>query len=438
MKAKYITILVVSLLGITSCSDLLDIEPAMSLSEETAIKTRKDVLNAVNGCYDALQRTGYYGRDMVVIGDVPTDNLDATGTIADFRSIDLFSHKADNSIVLNLWASMYDAVNRINNVLFRIDLVADMTEQAKTGVKAELRFLRALHYFNLVRLFGDVPYREMPTLNAGSAVHMARTPKAQIYQKIIDDLTFAEQNLTTGSNVKANLFAAKALMAKVFLTTEQFNLAYDKARDVIVNGGYSLSTFESLFNDTSNEIIFQVDFNEQDKTILAQYFAPNTLGGRKEFWPTTSIVSAYAANDARKAATIGPQGQGYKFRDIATGVDNVIVLRLADMYLTRAEAGLNTTIAGYTATNARADINAVRNRAGLANFGGTDGQLLAEIALQRRLEFAFEGHRWFDLVRTNTATVVLGIDANKTLFPIPESEIINNNLIGPANQNPGY
>lgn len=439
MKTKNIIMFLgVTLFVATSCNEMLDIEPAMSLSEDAAIRTEKDVNNAINGCYDALQRTGYYGRDMVVIGDVPTDNLAATGTIADFRSIDLFSHKADNSIVLNLWAAIYDAINRVNNVMYRIDGVTDMTEPAKTAKKAEIRFLRGLHYFNLVRLFGDIPYRELPTLNAGNAIHMSRTPNAQVYQKIIDDLTFAEANLVPADNTKANLFTAKALLAKVYLTQGQFGLAFEKANEVIANGGYSLSSFVSLFDGTSNEIVFQVDFNEQDKTTLAQYFAPNTLGGRREFWPTTSIVSSYSVNDIRKNETIGGEGQGYKFRDIATGVDNVIIIRLADMFLTRAEAGLNTTIAGYTLADARADINAIRNRAGLVNFPGTDDQLLSEVALQRRLEFAFEGHRWFDLVRTNTATSVLGINANYMLFPIPESEISNNNLISPSDQNPGY
>jgi len=136
MKIKTIIIIILGAILATSCSSILDVDPAMSISEETAVSTKRDVSNALNGCYDALQLTGYYGRDFVVIGDVPTDNLDATGTIADFRSIDLFNHKADNSIVLNMWAAMYDAINRVNNVLYRIDGVQGMTTEEINSVKA--------------------------------------------------------------------------------------------------------------------------------------------------------------------------------------------------------------------------------------------------------------------------------------------------------------
>jgi hypothetical protein len=434
---KTILVLIFCSLAVVSC-DLLDIDPALSLSEETAIKTKKDVMNAVNGCYDAMQQTGYYSRDFIVIGDLPADNLDATGTIADFRSIDLFTHRADNTIVLNMWVSMYDAINRINNVLFRIDGVADMTDDEKTAVKAELLFLRGLHYFNLVRVFGAVPYRDTPTLNAGEALNVARMPVVSVYQKILEDLLFAEPLLPNGTNIRANKWAAKAVLAKVYLTLGQYSNALTKADDVIANGGFVIApNFETLFVGTNNEVIFSIDFNAQDKTLIAQYFAPTNLGGRKEFWPTASIVSAYTATDSRKASTIGPAGQGYKYRDIATGIDRVFVIRLADMFLTRAEAGANEPTPTYTLTNVRDDINTIRNRAGLLNYGGADNTLLDEILLQRRLEFAFEGHRWFDLVRTGKASTVLGSGV-KLLFPIPEAEITSNNLIGPGDQNPGY
>lgn len=445
MKSKILISIIVGLLTLTSCSGFLDVEPAMSLSEEGAVRTKRDVLNALNGCYDALQRTGYYGRDFVVIGDLPTDNLDATGTIADFRAIDLFNHKADNSIVLNIWAAIYDAINRGNNVLYRIDAVTDMKQEEVNAVKAELLFLRALHYYNLVRLFGDVPYRELPTLNTGEAVHIARTSRTIIYERIIEDLENSLDHLKpTAPRYKANLWAAKALLAKVHLTLAShqeslvnFQKAFDYADDVIENGPFTLSpVYDNLFvQETNPEVIFMVEFNEQDWTRLAQYFAPSVLSGRREFWPTTDLVNQLQSDVVRYNSTIGSLGQGYKFRDIATGTDNVLVIRLADIILTRAEARVNVPTL-FDPALIRTDINGIRNRVELEDYIGSN--FAVEILNQRRLEFALEGHRWFDLVRTGNATTLLGISENFTLFPIPQAEITNNNKINEQDQNPGY
>jgi hypothetical protein len=331
---------------------------------------------------------------------------------------------------------MYDGINRVNNVLYRIDGVQDMTTDEINAVKAELRFLRALHYFNLVRLFGDVPYRELPTLNAGDALHVARTSKEDVYEKILDDLEFALDYVPSNPNFRANIWGTKALLAKVYLTLQQYDLSYTMANDIIENGPFILApTFDDLFaQDDDSEIIFRVEFNEQDWTRLAQYFAPNILGGRKEFWPTEELVNLFSVNDVRKVSSVGTDGQGFKYRDIATGSDNVIVFRLADMILTRAEALVNTP--GSNENDIRTDINSIRNRASLVNYSGSD--FLTEIQIQRRLEFAFEGHRWFDLVRTGAATTVLGISQDYTLFPIPKAEITNNNAINETDQNPGY
>jgi hypothetical protein len=437
MKTRiYLLTIGIALLS-TSCTDLLDVEPAMSISDDMAISNKSDVLKALNGCYDALQRTGYYGRDFVVIGDLPTDNLDATGTNADYRAIDLFDLKADNPIVLNIWAAIYDAINRGNNVLYRINYIPGYIVEERNGIKAEIRFLRALHYFNLVRLYGDVPYRELPTLNAGEAIHIPRTSKTTIYNSIINDLEYAIDSLpSTTSRIMANKWAAKALMAKIYLTLNNWEQAFNYSNDVIENGGFSLSTvFDYLFTQENNaEVIFRVDFNEQDWTRLAEYYGPTSLKGRKEFWPSSGLVSLLENDSVRLNSSIGPLGQGYKYRDIATGTDKVLVFRLADMLLTRAEARAN--MPSFDPDLVRADINAVRSRAQIENYTGSN--FMTEILLQRRLEFAFEGHRWFDLVRTGTATSVLGINANFTLFPVPQAEILNNNSINESDQNPGY
>jgi len=157
--------------------------------------------------------------------------------------------------------------------------------------------------------------------------------------------------------------------------------------------------------------------------------------------PDASLITAYEAGDERKAVSIAYDGAlayANKYNDLSKGADNLIVLRLAEMYLIRAEA--EARLAGGNITAVRSDINAIRSRADLGPTGAvTADEMLLAIEQERRVEFAFEGHRWFDLVRTGRALEVLPnvTRANQTLFPIPADEILTNNSPEMI-QNPGY
>ncbi len=244
------------------------------------------------------------------------------------------------------------------------------------------------------------------------------------------------------SKIRASRYAAQALLARVYLYKKDYASAITAATDVIDNGGYTLlSNYSDIFSgEETAESIFEVDFTALDRNRIAEYNFPLTLNGRREVEPATDLLNSYNASDERLYASVAYAGTlpyAIKYDDLSTGSDNFIVLRLAEMYLIRAEA--RAMLSG-PADLIRADINAIRNRANLADITtNTYPELISMIESERRLELAFEGHRWFDLVRTGRAVDVLVnvTNTNQTLFPIPLSEILSNTNPG-MTQNPGY
>lgn len=441
MKNLYIIILV--FIGFTSC-EVMDVEPTQSISTNQAITNKAGVIQALTGSYDALQFNGYYGRNYVIIGDLSSDNGTATGTIKEYKEIANNSLLADNAIVDGIWGDIYIAINRVNNVIYYLPNIKDLSDAERNDYLGQAKFLRALHHFNLLRLYGMVPLKDKPSLSVGAELSTPRFPINELYNFIINDLIFAEANISNTTKTKASKLAATSLLSRVYLYKSDWTNAKAKATEVIGNTSLQLlTTYSSLFGGsaTNNEAIMYVAFDAQDKNRLAEYFLPTSLGGRKEVSPSASFVAAFDTADTRKAVTINgnlPDAYTKKYMDISTGTDKVYILRLAELFLIRAEAecNLNGNVADI-----QSDINKIRNRAGLTNTtAATIADLKTEIETQLRLEFAFEGHRWFDLVRTNRVmnfkpTVT---QACQMLFPIPLREIQTNDKIGPQNQNPCY
>jgi hypothetical protein len=433
-----------------SC-DVLDVDPQHSIPSEMAINNSNDVVRAINGCYDAFQSADYYGRNYVAIADLAADNLIWSGTTAGYNQIDNNSILADNTIAEGIWAGIYSALNRVNNVIDRVPEIDDLTQDEKNAYLAEMYFLRALAHYDLMRLFGDIPLRTKPVSPSEDDLNIPRAPVSTVLQQILTDISSAEEHITsTITRGRASLAATLALKARVhlhnyYITENQNHLdsAILASSKVISDFGLSLETdYTNLFTGVDNtESIFEIDFTEQDRNRMAEYFHPTALSGRFEFAPDTSLINAISNEDLRFDGLISlEEGDPfvYKYNDILTGTDNVYVFRLAEMYLIRAEAN---TLKNAESTIILDDLNAIRERANLLPFNGElKEEILQEIEGQRRIEFAFEGHRWFDLIRTGMAVDVLPgvISADQTLFPIPLNEILANEAIGNDNQNPGY
>ena len=438
-------ILILFILATASCSKMLDIQHTDSISASQAIKDKSGVENAITGAFNALQSTGVYGRYQVIVEDLAADNLVWTGTTQDYSQIANHKIAADNGIIDGIWAYNYDCINRVNNVLARIADI-DMSTDDRNMYTGDGLFMRALCHFNLLCDFGGIPIKTQPTLDL-SNINQARNTVPQVFDQIIADLLQAEQILpATRTLGHASAFSATALLARVYLTQFQQNndpaiatLAIEKADKVINEGGFILAPiYSDLFNGNVTESIFEIVSSVQNRNLLAQYFFPRSLLGRYEVSPPSGFVQSFKLTDtARFNASIKFDSTnlpfGYKYIDVTAGTDRVYVIRLAEMYLIRAEA---RAYSNGTIEDIRNDVNVVRARAGLPPTTSTDyNELKLVIENERRHEFAFECQRWADLVRTKRATTVLGISQNYTLFPIPLSELQTNTLM---TQNPGY
>jgi hypothetical protein len=431
-KALYIMGII--LLALAGC-EVLNVESEDSIPASKAFKNKAGIEKGILGSYSELQYLSYYGRAYLIVSDLAADNLahPADATNSDYAEIDNNAILAENSTVSGIWAVIYEGINVANNVIVRVPEMGDMTADEKKAALGELYFLRALNYFNLMNYFGPIPIKTEPTVGVGN-IDAGRDPVEMVYNQIISDLALASQYLNASVSVKtrASKYAAIALLARVYLYKGDFDLATEKADSVIKYGGYTLlENYNDIFaSDESAESIFEVDFSEVDRNRIAEYNFPKTLNGRREVAPDERLINAFETNDERKPVSIAYDGNNAyanKYNDLSKGADNVIILRLAEMYLIRAEAEARKT--GGNISSVQNDINSIRTRAGLGStIAATVDDLILAIEKERRVEFAFEGHRWFDLVRTGRAMDVLPsvTSINQTLFPIPADEIFTN------------
>jgi starch-binding outer membrane protein, SusD/RagB family len=426
---------------LAACDSPLDTDPTASIDAATALTTARGVELGLNGAYAGLRSGNIYGNVHMVYPDMYADNLDFTGTFQTDREVAQRNITTNNGQILSTWATSYNVINRVNNLLEAIPQVTGLTADQQSRYRGEALFIRALTYFDLTRHFGGVPLVLEPARGVGPSALVSRATQAEVYTRVIQDLEAAVP-LLPNSRVqgRATRQAANALLSRVYLETGQHALARDRATTVISSQLYSLApSFRSIWTTKhSAESIFELHFTVNTSNSLAFWYFPATLGGRWGFSPTTDLYNSFEVGDARRDATIriaGTQRYGFKYFRVENGDDNVVVLRLAEMYLNRAEANarLNTD-----AATVRADIDVVRARAGLPPLLVTvtsQAALLNAILQERRSEFAFEGHRFFDLRRFGVAAERLSIPENRLLWPIPQAEMdVNENL----QQNAGY
>ncbi|GGG54920.1 membrane protein [Bizionia arctica] len=432
------------MLTVLSC-DVMEVEPQNSISAEAAFQNKEDIEKGILGAYASFQGLSYYGRTYSIFSDLSADNLShpSAATATEYAEVDNNNILPENGSIDGIWSIIYDGINVANNVIVKVPTIDDMTEQEMNVALAELYFIRALNHFNLMNYFGAIPIKTMPTVGVTN-LDAPRDPVSEVYSQIINDLNFAVEYLPVSSNkTRSSRYAAVALLARVYLYKKDYQQAITKASEVIADGGYTLlPNYNDIFVvDQSAESIFEIYFSETERNRIAEYNFPHALNGRREVEPDPTLISAYETGDERFPVSIAYEGTdayANKYSDLSLGADNFIVLRIADMYLIRAEA--EASMGSPNVTSVQNDINEIRTRAGLLPiFQTSTSQLLTTIEKERRVEFAFEGQRWFDLVRTNRALPLLPHvnSTNQTLFPIPSEEIQTNNDPGMI-QNPGY
>ncbi|KAA2243358.1 RagB/SusD family nutrient uptake outer membrane protein [Chitinophaga agrisoli] len=490
LNRKFLSLLCIGLI-IQGCSkNFIELNPISNANEGNFYKTQDDFLNAIYGAYATLKTSGQYDDNMQLVGDLRSDNTEM-GTTASTRfsyyDLTQFNVQPTSPIVESIWNDNYVGIRDVNMILDRI-VDAGISADVKTQITGEAQFLRGLFYFNLVRVFGKVPLvtKSLKTIEEAYSFGRADVADvADVYKQIVTDLTVAEAVLplqVTGQEGRATKGAAGALLGKVYLTMHNYAGAKDILNKVISSGQYDLlPDYKDLWDakkKNSKESVFAVQFlasiststgaNFTERYFPYQYplFSFSTTGGGYNI-PTEDLIAAYESGDLRKAASLresytnangqpvtGLQGRfEYKFHDesIKSGGsnDNWPVLRYADVLLMYAEA-LNEL--SFEADGmALSLLNRIRQRAGLPEKTATNANPALRIASQadfrlameqeRRVEFAFEGQRWFDLVRTDRAIAVLGPKVQgglmpaQLVLPVPLSQID----VNPAkiDQNPG-
>ena len=364
----------------------------------------------------------------------------------------LLTEETHGLISSNFWNPAYRYIYVSNICLAKLES-SSITPSLRNTLIGEVKFVRAFCYLNLVNLFGDVPLELTSDYRVNSII--GRTPASQIYDQIISDLVAAAENLPVSNagpdRVRPNKWAAVALLARAYLYNGNWAKAEAAATSVIVSGIYTLpSNLNSVFQKTSTETIWQLQpVNTSWNTWEGREFIPPSATAAPGYLLQPGLLSAFEPNDNRKTAWVGTRvysGQTTyypnKYKVYGNGApitEYYIVLRLAELFLIRAEARAKQN----NLTGSIDDLNIIRTRAGLPGTGATDQpSLLTAIENERRIELFIEwGHRWFDLKRTNKANAVLSSLKPSTwqplhvLWPIPINQINANPALI---QNAGY
>lgn len=445
-----------------SCKKLIEIpaNPPTSLTEVQQFSDSATAMTAVAGVYSYTgfqEGFTYNDGNLTFSTGLSSDELSYDGYASpDLQAFYGYGLTDLNSIVRVLWVDPYTSMYPINSIMTNVAASTALSAPFKTQIIGEMKLVRAFFYFNTVNLFGDIPL--VISTDYKTTSRLPRTSADSIYAQILSDLSDAQKALPaaypSSGRVRPNRYTVLSVLAKVQLYRKQWQAAYDAADSVINSGLYSLEPdLNNVFLDGSNEAIWQIpatgsyNVTHEASQFISPY--PNTA---PQYLMTPILQNAFEAGDLRwqnwvKDYVVNINGTNqnlyapYKYKNYYSTdptVEDYMVIRLADLYLIRAEAAAQL---GNTAV-ALADLNQIRARAGLAaSTATTAGDILTAIMHERQVELFTEwGNRWFDLKRTGTIDAVLSVEKpgwkpNEALYPVPRSQRqYNANLT----QNPGY
>jgi hypothetical protein len=436
MKNKLLIIYLLCFsLSLISCKKYLEVETYNSVSDENVIFDKASAETAVRGAYRSLASNNYAGGFQTTVllsgGDVRSLNNAQT----DLNTIN-YDLRSDIGFLSTFWSNLYNTINRANHVIEKVPLIEDvkLTTALRDQLVGEAYFIRAASYFDLARLFGNVQIFLTPTRVVSDKLGVQQSTQAQVYQQVIEDLNKAESLLPAAIvRNRARKLTAVALRARVYLYQKKYPEAEIDVNTVLANSGYKLINPFALAGGTSESVLelsFSVD------AVNSGYALWNTSNRSLE----PKAVLHNLLNDAntgggRKILSVANASGQFIGGIFPTNTSPGYFLRTAELFLIRAEARALKTSPDLT--GALSDVNAVRLRSNVpASTAQTQADILLAIENERRVEFALEPHRWFDIVRTGRAPAVFNLnDPNKYIFPIPGGEI----LVDPSlEQNPGY
>lgn len=467
MKKIGILSLMFVAMTITSCKKYLDIKPTQTFGDNLAVSTLQGLSTAVTGGFSQMQGGDLYGGGIIANSELLGDYLvPGVNISSDFSLGQLSSHQMNiyNSAAGGMWGSGYQAILTANTVLKYLPNFYKQDSNTCLVLKGECLFIRAAMHFELVRMFAqpsgftaDDSHMGIPIrLTPGTPTTGQNTPRssvAQVYAQVIADLQAAESLLPNAStsSVYVSKSTADAMLARVYFSQNKWSQAKDYASKVINTAGYSLNdSIAAIYNllgtQSTPENVFQIINTVNDDP------GSGTLHGRFNLNGATIpsytmntpfidiLVSAKAVGDLRYAKLYKKsifQPTFYSCSKYDAIYSNVSIIRLAEMYLTRAECENQLGDDG----SARADYNKIRARAGVPLDNSSTGlSLLAAIRAERDLELAMEGDHYFEVKRRkgsfNTfGAGVLAWNAPTMIYPIPQQEVNENKAMV---QNAGY
>lgn len=436
-----------------SCQNVLEPEPIDLLTDDIVLNESKDVPNVEIGLYQAFR---VIPPAMVIAGDFTADMLIHNGTFTQYRELGTKRITSANASVATLWSAIYNTVYIANFLIERLPSVPGVRSEDRDRVLATAHFLRGYAYFVGVHSFGDLP--KVMTTDIETNSNIPRTSRSELLDLVLEDYTFALGKLqeVPPNPGFAGEYAVRAALARYHLYMENWAEAERYASEVINSELYQLEPeFSNIVTqDFTDEAIFEVGYGLSDDPGTSSSIGLNNLFvGRREIIPSNQVIVALASDESGdrfssidfNADDLVGSDNGWSVAKYGTADEdnnNVVVFRLAEMYLIRAEA--RAQLGSVTGENsAESDINVLRERASAPVAGSaSQTQMLSIIEEERRMELAFEGHRWYDLVRTGRADLIMpgfnnNWDTKYNLWPIPQREIQNNPALA-GQQNPGY
>lgn len=449
MKIQSYIILFVLSLSAVSCQKYLDVEPRASVSDEQTIFDKASAQTALNGVYSQLASGGYYSTTFQSIGYLSGDNIQWTGSQSQVQELINHNVSTGNATISGAWIAIYYTISRANQVIAKVPGVQDASfaDADRNRILGEAYFIRGLSYFDLARTWGAAPIITQPTSSPADNVGIGRRPVAEVYAQALSDLEAAEPLLTeTTDRYRATRKTVWALKARFYLYQKNWAKAEEYVSKLIGDNNYALVKPYSAFfaNDArgTQESVFEIFYSANEPNNHRNQWQPQTNGGTRQWAPNDAFVALVNKPDSggNRSVLVAKDNQNRWYGNLYyrnPGTDPSFVIRIAELYLIRAEARAQLGSANDL-IGARSDLNAVRDRAGLtATVSTTQADILHSIEQERRIEFAFEPHRWFDLVRTGRAQAVLKItDPNKLLLPVPQDQIQIDPSLLP--NNPGY
>lgn len=439
-----------------ACNKKLDVPPQNTVPPEL-LTTPGDVLGVLQGGYSTLQNANAMGEKYNTVGEllVNSGDINWEGTFETYGDLVRNTQVTTAPEIYQVWANSYQTINIANIVLSKLDVFSG---SQKTEVEGEAKFMRGVVYYYLINFYA-APYSAGNTSTApgvplilqpvtGYDPARDKLPRATVeavYNQVIDDLTDAAAMLPSSSeNFRANSYAALAFLSRVYLLQARYAEAAAAANEVIESGNYALTNnFANAFNNivSSSEDVFAIQQTSQSNVGTSNFgmstFYSSYPVGRGEIQISSSHIAKYAANDARGAffydgsSISGTDGKlTGKWRDLYKAIP---VIRLAELYLTRAEANFRKGGAPIGPNTPLQDVNIIRNRSGLSSLGSIANASV--IVNERYLELAFEGDRFFTVKRLKLDANGHPYDYPRLVLPIPQREI---DLGNSAPQNTGY